>query len=84
VAINGTTTGAENGRTVTVHLNGRDYTATVNNNTWTLNAPAIDVAALVNGQGYTVTADVSDAAGNAAPQAGRTITVDTTAPTITI
>ncbi|GCF86735.1 hypothetical protein GSbR_33350 [Geobacter sp. SVR] len=84
VAISGTTTGAENGRTVTVHLNGHDYTATVSNNTWTLNAPAIDVAALLDGRGYTVTADVSDAAGNAAPQAGRTITVDTTAPVIAI
>ena len=82
VTISGTTIGVEDGQTVTVNLNGTDYTATVTSNAWTLNVPVADVANLDPSE--TVTADVSDAAGNPATQATKNITVDTVAPSITI
>ena len=82
VAIAGTTTGVEDGRTVTVTLNSKTYTATVTSNAWTLNVPAADAQALAGSS--TVTADVSDLAGNPATQATRTVAHDATAPTIAI
>ncbi|WP_416232772.1 Ig-like domain-containing protein [Enterobacter hormaechei] len=63
LAISGTST-AEAGQTVTVSLNGKDYTTTVSaNGSWTLNVPAADLAGLTDGS-VTVTASVSDKAGN--------------------
>ncbi|MBD2654614.1 DUF4347 domain-containing protein, partial [Synechocystis sp. FACHB-383] len=82
VAVSGTTTGVENGQTVTVTIDGNTYTTTVSNNTWTLNVPVADIANFEGSE--TVTADVSNLAGNAATQATRNITIDTTAPTISI
>ncbi|MEW5020362.1 Ig-like domain-containing protein, partial [Enterobacter hormaechei subsp. xiangfangensis] len=65
LAISGTST-AEAGQTVTVSLNGKDYTTTVSaNGSWTLNVPAADLAGLSDGS-VTVTASVSDKAGNPA------------------
>ncbi|MGS6270475.1 Ig-like domain-containing protein, partial [Enterobacter hormaechei] len=65
LAISGTST-AEAGQTVTVSLNGKDYTTTVSaNGSWTLNVPAADLAGLTDGS-VTVTAAVSDKAGNPA------------------
>jgi hypothetical protein len=55
LTVSGTST-AEAGQTVTVSLNGKDYTATVSaDGSWTLNVPAADVAALGDGS-VTVTA----------------------------
>ncbi len=74
---------AEAGQTVTVTLGGKTYTATVaNDGTWTLDVPAADLAALNDGA-LTVTASVNDKAGNNG-QTTHTLTVDTTAPTVTI
>lgn len=82
VAITGTTD-AENGRTVTLTLNGKTYTGTVSNGTWSITLPSADAKALTDSSTYSITADVSDTAGNNATQATRTITVDTTPPAIT-
>ncbi|MEH0888592.1 Ig-like domain-containing protein, partial [Enterobacter sp. UNJFSC 003] len=55
LAISGTST-AEAGQTVTVSLNGKDYTATVGSDgTWTLSVPPADLAGLTDGS-VTVTA----------------------------
>ena len=80
--VSGTST-AEAGQTVTVSLNGKDYTATVSaDGSWTLNVPAADVAALGDGS-VTVTASVSDKAGNPA-SVDHNLTVDITVPAVTI
>ncbi|HCD8307227.1 TPA: Ig-like domain-containing protein [Enterobacter hormaechei] len=82
LAISGTST-AEAGQTVTVSLNGKDYTTTVSaNGSWTLNVPAADLAGLTDGS-VTVTAAVSDKAGNPA-SVDHTLTVDVTVPAVTI
>ncbi|VAE99424.1 Ig-like domain-containing protein [Enterobacter hormaechei] len=82
LAISGTST-AEAGQTLTVSLNGKDYTTTVSaNGSWTLNVPAADLAGLTDGS-VTVTASVSDKAGNPA-SVDHTLTVDVTVPTVTI
>ena len=80
-AIAGTTVGAENGRSVTVAiLNSAQavvdsYTATDQNNAWSVNVTSAQATALADGS-YTVTANVSDLAGNPAPQASKALTVD--------
>ncbi|MCM7145832.1 Ig-like domain-containing protein [Enterobacter hormaechei] len=82
LAISGTST-AEAGQTVTVSLNGKDYTTTVSaNGSWTLNVPAADLAGSSDGS-VTVTASVSDKAGNPA-SADHNLTVDVTVPAVTI
>ncbi|MEP2012094.1 MAG: cadherin domain-containing protein [Balneola sp.] len=84
VTIGGTTSGAEDGQTVTVAFNdGANPTVqvsgTVSSNDWT--ATDADISGLDEGN-ITVTADVSDLAGNSATQASETILLDRTAPTI--
>ncbi|VAM06304.1 type 1 secretion target domain-containng protein [Enterobacter kobei] len=82
LTVSGTST-AEAGQTVTVSLNGQDYTATVGSDgNWTLNVPAADLAALSDGS-VTVTASVSDKAGNPA-SVDHNLTVDMTVPQVTI
>ena len=91
--IGGTTVGAENGQTVTVSiLNSAQsvvdiYGTTEQNNAWSVNVTSAQATALADGN-YTVTANVSDLAGNAAPQASQVLTVDedrsTEAPVLTI
>ncbi|WP_047647818.1 Ig-like domain-containing protein [Enterobacter asburiae] len=82
LTVSGTTT-AEAGQTVTVTLNGKDYTTTAGaDGSWTLNVPAADLAALGDGS-VTVTASVSDKAGNPA-SVDHTLTVDVTVPAVTI
>ena len=82
LAISGTST-AEAGQTVTVSLNGKDFTTTVSaNGSWTLNVPAADLAGLTDGS-VTVTASVSDKAGNPA-SVDHALTVDVTVPAVTI
>ncbi|MCG0455173.1 Ig-like domain-containing protein, partial [Enterobacter cloacae complex sp. ECC445] len=82
LSVSGTST-AEAGQTVTVSLNGKDYTTTVGaDGSWTLTVPAADAAALTDGS-VTVTASVSDKAGNPA-SVDHNLTVDLTAPAVTI
>ncbi|MBN9706189.1 Ig-like domain-containing protein [Enterobacter roggenkampii] len=82
LTVSGSST-AEAGQTVTVSLNGKDYTTTVSaDGSWTLNVPASDVAALTDGS-VTVTASVSDKAGNPA-SVDHTLTVDVIVPAVTI
>ncbi|HEP0854380.1 TPA: Ig-like domain-containing protein [Enterobacter asburiae] len=82
LTVSGTTT-AEAGQTVTVTLNGKDYTTTADaDGSWTLSVPAADLASLGDGS-VTVTASVSDKAGNPA-SADRNLTVDVTVPAVTI
>ncbi|WP_336668002.1 Ig-like domain-containing protein [Enterobacter asburiae] len=82
LAVSGTST-AEAGQTVTVSLNGKDYTTTVSaDGSWTLNVPAADLAGLTDGS-VTVTASVSDKAGNPA-SVDHNLAVDITAPSVTI
>ncbi|WP_434923772.1 Ig-like domain-containing protein [Enterobacter asburiae] len=82
LTVSGTTT-AEAGQTVTVSLNGKDYTTTVSaDGSWTLNVPAADLAGLTDGS-VTVTASVSDKAGNPA-YVDHNLAVDITAPAVTI
>ena len=85
LTISGTTTGVENGQTVSVVLNGHTYTGTVTGNAWSVTAPAADLAhAQLPDGSYSVTANVSDLAGNAAPQATHSLSVDETAPAVAI
>ncbi len=80
VAISGTTT-AEVGQTVTVTLGGKSYTAQVlQGGIWSVNVPGSDLSTLAD-NGYIVQVSVSDAAGNSG-SAGKTITLDTTPPTV--
>ncbi|WP_232081641.1 Ig-like domain-containing protein, partial [Citrobacter rodentium] len=75
------TTNAPAGQTVTVTVGGVDYTAQVQaNGSWSVTVPAADVASIATG---TVTASVADAAGNTG-SASHNLTVDTTAPVVTI
>ncbi|MDI3426481.1 Ig-like domain-containing protein [Enterobacter sp. V87_3] len=82
LTVSGTTT-AEVGQTVTVTLNGKQYTTTVQSGgTWQLDVPAADVGALADGK-VTVTASVSDVAGNGS-SVDRIGLVDATVPQVTI
>lgn len=74
---------AEAGQTVTVTLNGVDYTTTVQaNGSWSVTVPSADIGAITDGS-YTITAAVADKAGNPA-LADRDVLVDTTVPQLTI
>ena len=78
VSVTGTSTGVEEGQSVYVRLSDGttdvEVTATVGSDgTWT--ATDANISELTNGE-ITITADVSDAAGNAATQATKTITLD--------
>ncbi|OVZ98202.1 adhesin [Yersinia frederiksenii] len=65
-AVSGSTTGIEAGRVITISLNGRNYTATVDSSgNWSTRIPAADLALLTNGM-TNITATVSDMNGNAA------------------
>ncbi|MBO0594025.1 RTX toxin, partial [Cellulophaga sp. E16_2] len=84
VTISGTTTGVEDGQTVTVTFsdgtNTVTTTATVSGDTWT--ATDADISGLANGP-ITVTADVTDVALNPATD-NDPITLDNSLPTIDI
>jgi len=86
--IAGTSTDAENGQPVTVKIvdgSGHvvdTFTTTLTNNSWSVNVSSTEAKLLHDGS-YTVTADVSDSAGNPAPEATQAITVDETPPTVT-
>ncbi|BFM40186.1 Ig-like domain-containing protein [Synechocystis sp. LKSZ1] len=82
IAVSGTTSGVEDGQTVTVIIDGNIYTTTVSSNVWTLDVPVADIANFEASE--IVTANVSDLAGNPAPQANRNIIIDTAAPNVAI
>ncbi|WP_435250610.1 Ig-like domain-containing protein (plasmid) [Vibrio sp. nBUS_14] len=79
VSFEGTTTGVEDGQTVTLDIGGLPVTAEMNGNTFSGTA---DLSALADGATLAVLADVKDVAGNAAPTFTSTIAKDTTAPSI--
>ncbi|EGP6110062.1 Ig-like domain-containing protein [Escherichia coli] len=84
LTLSGTGTNFAAGTVVTVLLNGKGYSATIQNNgSWSVNVPAADVAALADGTSYTVSASAQDSAGNSAT-ASRSVAVDLTAPVINI
>ncbi len=57
LTLSGTGTNFAAGTVVTVLLNGKGYSATIQNNgSWSVNVPAADVAALADGTSYTVSA----------------------------
>ncbi|WP_336222357.1 Ig-like domain-containing protein, partial [Citrobacter amalonaticus] len=81
--INGKVTNAAAGDTVKVTLNGKDYTATVGADlTWSITVPAADLALMTDGKA-TITAQITVVNGNTGSTT-HDITIDTTAPVITI
>ncbi|HGV8155553.1 TPA: Ig-like domain-containing protein [Escherichia coli] len=80
LTLSGTGTNFATGTVVTVLLNGKGYSATIQSNG---SVPAADVAALSDGTSYTVSASAQDSAGNSAT-ASRSVAVDLTAPVISI
>ncbi|MDQ2106759.1 Ig-like domain-containing protein, partial [Azospirillum isscasi] len=83
VTIAGTTSGAEDGRVVSVTVGTVTQTATVSAGAWTTSLTSSQVKSLSEGS-VTITASVSDQAGNPATAATKTITYDKTAPTVSI
>ncbi len=82
LTISGTTTGVEDGQSVTVTLNGNSYTTTVTSSAWSLDVPTADAQALNHGNTYTATAVVSDVAGNISNLGSQTITINIATPDI--
>ncbi len=78
------TTDAENGQTVTVSVDGQTLTGTVSGGNWSVQVPAADLAGLADASTIAVTADVSDFAGNPAPQATNSFDTDFTGPTLSL
>ncbi|WP_174870853.1 Ig-like domain-containing protein [Pectobacterium polaris] len=78
--LNGT---GEVGQRVTITLNGKTYTTTINAaGTWTLTVPAADLRALSEGE-HAMSFTISDSAGNTTV-VNRTIIVDTTPPELSL
>ena len=78
------TSGAEDNQTVTISLNGTNYTGSVSSNSTSITIPSNALAALTSGSSYSLTVNVSDLYGNAATEASTSFTVDTTVPTMVI
>ncbi|NIF31610.1 Ig-like domain-containing protein [Enterobacter sp. Cy-643] len=75
------TSNAEAGQTVTLTLDGKTYTGVVKaDGTWSVTLDATALGSLADNN-YQLSASVSDAAGNGSTSS-KTITLDTTAPTI--
>lgn len=75
---------ADEGSQVTVTLNGKTYTTTVDaNGQWQLTIPQADMALLQDGQNYTLTYRVVDLAGNVT-QEQSTVTTNFSTPDLTI
>ncbi|MCV7761272.1 Ig-like domain-containing protein, partial [Pluralibacter gergoviae] len=82
LSVTGKTT-AEPGQTVTVTLNGKNYTATVGTDgNWSVTVGAADVKNLADGN-QNISVSISDKAGNAG-SAKADFTVDTAAPAVTV
>ncbi|WP_415409201.1 Ig-like domain-containing protein [Synechococcus sp. A10-1-5-9] len=84
VTISGSTTGAENGQTVSISItdgsNTVNTSATVNSNSYSVSG--LDLSSLADGT-LNISADVSDLAGNSATQATDSTTKDTASPSVT-
>src|SRR5690606_2372071 len=81
---NGSSAQFASGTVVTVTLNGKSYTATIQSDgSWSTTVPAADVGALADGANYQVAVSAQDSAGNSA-SATHSISVDTTAPVVNI
>lgn len=81
--LSGSTGIVGDGQTVTVTLGGKEYTATVGGNgQWTVTIPSADLQALPQSDNA-ITVTATDAAGNSTPITSN-VTVDFTAPTLTI
>jgi hypothetical protein len=77
------TSNQPDGTTITVTLNGINYTATTDaSGNWSVTVPAANVSALGEAS-YAVTASVTDAAGNSA-STGHSVLVDSALPQVTI
>ncbi len=89
VMIGGTVSGAEDEQPITVKiLDGQgqavdSFTTGVSGGAWSVSLTSAQAQALADGS-YTVTADVSDRAGNPAPEATHTLTVDENPPSVAI
>ena len=75
------TSGVEDGQTVTIALNGKNYTGDISSNSVAITIQGSDLRDLSEGT-HTITANVSDAAGNAATESSVTFVYDKTAPTV--
>ncbi|UJD88504.1 Ig-like domain-containing protein [Rahnella aquatilis] len=85
--ISGTADTSEVGRVVTVTLNGKTYSGTVQTGgTWSVSVPAADLQALPQGTGATnvISATLTDAAGNVGTAVPHTVNVDTSAPLLAL
>ena len=84
--ISGTTSGIEDGQTISIGLNGHVYQASASGNAWSLAFSGANAVVLADTVAipYSVTADVADGAGNPAVQAVQTLFVDTQAPAVAI
>ncbi|EOM2585875.1 Ig-like domain-containing protein, partial [Escherichia coli] len=83
LVVSGSTSGVEAGQTVTVTLNGVNYSGNVQaDGSWSVSVPTGDLASLT-ASSYTVNASVSDKARNSA-SATHNLTVDLAAPVVTI
>lgn len=85
LTISGTTTRVENNQTVTITLNGQNYTATVLNGVWSVSIPQNEVAAVPDGA-QVISVSVTDLAGNVATssQSVNFVTHTASQPTLTI
>ncbi|MGP3593666.1 Ig-like domain-containing protein [Vagococcus sp. WN89Y] len=78
------TTNAPAGQTVTITLNGKTYSTTVQSDgSWNYTVGSADVSALADGGAYVITAAVNNATGNTGSDS-HTVTVDLTPPGMTI
>ncbi len=84
LVVTGTVGNITDGQLVTVTLDGESYSGAVSSGTWSVTIPSADLEALTDGGTFTVTADAADTDGLNAPQAGRDLTKDTSAPTLSI
>jgi hypothetical protein len=75
------TSGVEDGQTLTIRLNGSDYTGSISNNIVIITISASNLQNLSEGTN-TITANVSDAAGNAATETSTTFIYDKTTLTV--
>jgi len=81
LVISGTATDTD-GQTLTVSLNGQDYTSTVTAGTWSVTVDATTMGALADAP-YTVTAEVTDTSNNPG-ETSRLLTIDTVIVTPTV
>ncbi|MWU83210.1 Ig-like domain-containing protein, partial [Escherichia coli] len=74
LVINGSSAQFASGTQVTITLNGKSYTATIQSDgAWQTTVPAADVGALADGASYQVSASAQDSAGNSASATHTTV-----------